>query len=134
VDGIRFLQGPPNSKLVATFVCNCGNETRKNENHPRELRTVAIRVTNMTDYTILVRADIATNCFLSEALYWRAFGRIPLAYENEKGPWRDNPANYEDISLPPPDGEELQTMNATTRESQPIPESRLCSQIAPRFR
>ncbi len=61
----------------------------------------------MPDYTILVRAKIAAKCFLSEALYWRAFGRIPVELHDDKGFWRDNAENYDGVQQPPPDGEEL---------------------------
>lgn len=61
----------------------------------------------MPDHTILVRADIAAKCFLSEALYWRAFGRVPVEIYGEYGPWREEAGSFDDDKAPLPYGEEL---------------------------
>lgn len=61
----------------------------------------------MPDYTILVRAEIAKRCFLAEALYWRAFGRIPVEIYGVNGPWRDDIEIHEGLETSMPEGEEL---------------------------
>lgn len=56
----------------------------------------------MTTYEILIPADVAEKCFLKEAMYWRAFGRVPIEQYTSDGPYRDDPEVYEEIAAPIP--------------------------------
>jgi hypothetical protein len=64
----------------------------------------------MTKYTLLIPAHPAEHCYLREALYWRAFGRLPQQawsdYETEE--WRFSSDIRESVDAPIPEGEELE--------------------------
>jgi hypothetical protein len=59
-------------------------------------------------YTILRRIEPPEKCYLSEVLFWRAFGRFPeMHYDSSGNDWRFESEALDGHMAPIPDGFEL---------------------------
>lgn len=61
----------------------------------------------MPKYSLFRPANTSTDCYLLEALYWRAFGRLPEEYWADEDPWRFSPEIRDTNEAPVPGGPEL---------------------------